>query len=188
MAPIRFALAFLLATAAVPTSAQPPADAVAEALATIARHQVSRRVGCSIPVPALWNAPPAEQHAAFRRRQGFEDCLGAAMDREAARLDQLSGDVEALRAEHPDGDWLAVVDALDAKWAELDGLRSKLATRQNWANTAVSILDTFTGPGAPFDTGRASGYAPYSPYQPYPQPSPYGYYRPDSSVSARGIR
>ena len=45
-----------------------------------------------------------------------------------------------------------------------------------WANTAVRVLDTFTGPGAPFDT---------SPRQPWNRCAPY---RCDSSVSAPGIR
>ena len=182
----RYAFAFLLAAATTPALAQAPADPVALAFETIARHQVSTRVPCPIPMPALWNAPPAEQQAAWRRREAFEDCLGAAMDREGVRLQQLAAEIDAIRAEHPDGDWLSVANALDAKWEELDALRSKLAARQNWANTAVSILDTFTGPGAPFDTGRAAGYAPYSPYPPYPPPA-YGYRR-DSSVSAPGIK
>jgi hypothetical protein len=188
MTPSRLAIALLVAAAAAaPAAAQPPAEPTAQALETIRQHQISKRVGCPIPIPALWNAPPAEQHAAWRRREAFEDCLDAAMEREGVRLQQLSAEVEDIRAAHPDGDWLVVADALDAKWAELDTLRSKLATRQNWANTAVNILDTFTGPGAPFDTSRPPAYAPYSPYAPYAPPAPYGYRR-DSSVSAPGIR
>ncbi|TFI57312.1 hypothetical protein E2493_15720 [Sphingomonas parva] len=185
--PIRLAVPLLLAIAPAAAFAQAPADPVAAALETIARHQVSTRVGCPIPVPALWNAPPYEQQAAWRRREAFEECLNAAMEREGVRLQQLSAEVQAMQSADPDGDWVSVSDALDAKWAELETLQSKLASRQNWANTAVNILDTFTGPGAPFDTSRPA--PSYSPYGPYMVPAPGGgYYRRDTSVSAPGIK
>ena len=183
----RLAAPLLLAVLPAAAAAQAPADPAAEALQTVARHQVSTRVGCPIPMPALWNAPPAEQQAAWRRREAFEDCLNAAMEREGVRLQQLSAEIEAMRSAHPDGDWVSVANALDAKWGELETLQSKLASRQNWANTAVNILDTFTGPGAPFDTSRPA--PSFSPYGPYMIPAPGGgYYRRDTSVSAPGIK
>jgi hypothetical protein len=163
-----------LALAASPAVAQSP-EPLARALAEIEAHRVGMRVGCSIPVPALWNAPPWEQRAAAARRVAFEDCLSAAMQREQDRLAQLQQRIADIEAGAPDGDWSAVQQALDSKWAELDRLGSKLRNRDNWANTAVQVLDTFTGPGAPFG----------------PRPSPYDRcapYRCDSSVSMPGIR
>ena len=69
MKPSRLALAALFMSAAVPAFAQPaadpPSDPVAAALALVAQHRVSTRVGCPIPIPALWNAPPHEQQAAW---------------------------------------------------------------------------------------------------------------------------
>ncbi|HYD38408.1 MAG TPA: hypothetical protein VEA60_12390 [Allosphingosinicella sp.] len=165
-----------LCLAASPAWAQDPPAPLARALAEIEAHRVGMRVGCSIPVPALWNAPPWEQRAAAARRQAFEDCLEGVMRREQDRLAQLQERIGALRAEAADADWSAADSALDAKWSELDRLAGKLRNRDNWANTAVQILDTFTGPGAVFDT---------SPRQPWNRCAPY---RCDSSVSAPGIR
>lgn len=163
-----------LALAASPTVAQPP-EPVARALAEIEAHRVGMRVGCSIPVPALWNAPPWEQRASAARRAAFEDCLSGVMQREQDRLARLQERVADMEAGAPDGDWSAVRQALDSKWAELDRLSSRLRNRDNWANTAVQVLDTFTGPGAPFG----------------PKPLPYDRcapYRCDSSTFAPGIR
>ena len=173
---MRIPLLIALALAASPALAQAPADPVARALAEIEAHRVGMRVGCSIPVPALWNAPPWEQRAAAARRSAFEDCLAGAMQREQDRLAGLQQRVADIEAAAPDGDWPAVRQALDSKWAELDRLASRLRNRDNWANTAVRILDTFTGPGAPFDTG---------PRQPWNRCAPY---RCDSSTFAPGIR
>ena len=165
-----------LALAASPALAQAQPEPLARALAEIEAHRVGMRVGCSIPVPALWNAPAWEQRAAASRRQAFEDCLEAAMNREQSRLAQLQERIGALHSEAPEADWSAADAALDSKWAELDTLAGKLRNRDNWANTAVKVLDTFTGPGAVFDT---------SPRQPWNRCAPY---RCDSSVSAPGIR
>lgn len=163
-----------LALAAAPALAQHP-EPLARALAEIGAHRVGMRVGCSIPVPALWNAPPWEQRAAAARRAAFEDCLSSVLQREQDRLAELQARVAALHAEAPEADWSAADSALDSKWSELDALTAKLRTRDNWANTAVQILDTFTGPGAPF------GPRP----QPWNRCAPY---RCDSSTSAPGIR
>jgi hypothetical protein len=133
------------------------------------------RVGCSVPVPALWNAPPWEQRAAAARREAFEDCLSSVMQREQDRLAQLQSRVAGLGAEAPDADWSAANRALDSKWAELEALAGKLRTRDNWADTAVRVLDTFTGPGAPFGPKA----------QPYNRCAPY---RCDTSTFAPGIR
>ena len=165
-----------LPLAAAPAAAQEVEPPLSRALAEIEAHRVNMRVGCSIPVPALWNAPPWEQRAAASRRQAVEDCLEGVMVREQDRLAGLQDRVAALQAEAPDADWSPAQQALDSKWGELDALASKLRTRDNWANTAVHILDTFTGPGAPFDT---------SPRQPWNRCAPY---RCDSSTSAPGIR
>jgi hypothetical protein len=168
---------FLLALclAASPALAQQPPDPLARALAEIEAHRVGMRVGCSIPVPALWNAPLWEQRAASDRRAAFEDCLEGVMRREQDRLVLLQRRVAELGAEAPNADWSATEQALNSKWAELDRLAGKLRNRDNWADTTVRILDTFTGPGAPF------GPAP----QPYNRCAPY---RCDSTVSAPGIR
>ncbi|HET9639708.1 MAG TPA: hypothetical protein VFP12_10910 [Allosphingosinicella sp.] len=164
-----------LALAAAPALAQPP-EPLARALAEIEAHRIGMRVGCPVPVPALWNAPPWEQRAAAARREAFEDCLEGVMIREQDRLAQLQSRIAALHSEAPDADWSAADQALDSKWAELDTLAGKLRTRDNWADTAVRVLDTFTGPGAPFG----------------PKPSPYynrcAPYRCDSSTFAPGIR
>lgn len=172
--PVLIALA-LAASPAFPAVAQERPGPLARALAEIEAHRVGIRVGCSIPVPALWNAPPWEQRAAAERRAAFEDCLEGVMRREQDRLAQLQSRVADLHASAPDADWSAADRALDSKWAELDTLTSKLRNRDNMANTAVRVLDTFTGPGAPF------GPKP----QPYNRCAPY---RCDSSVSAPGIR
>ena len=164
-----------LLLAASPALAQEQAEPVARALSEIDAHRVGMRVGCSIPVPALWNAPPWEQRAAAGRRAAFEDCLSGVMQREQDRLAQLQDRVAALHSEAPGADWSAADRALDSKWAELETLAGKLRTRDNWANTAVQVLDTFTGPGAPF------GPRP----QPYNRCAPY---RCDSSTVAPGIR
>jgi len=164
-----------LGLAASPVLAQAQSDPVVRALAEIEAHQVGMRVGCAIPVPALWNAPPWEQRAAADRRAAFEDCLAGVMQREQDRLAQLQRRVADLEAGAPDGDWSVVQRALDSKWGELDRLSGKLRTRDNMANTAVQVLDTFTGPGAPFG----------------PKPLPYNRcapYRCDSSISLPGIR
>jgi hypothetical protein len=164
-----------LALAASPAFAQAQPDPLARALAEIEAHRVGMRVGCSIPVPALWNAPPWEQRAAADRRAAFEDCLSGVMQREQDRLAELQRRVADIEAGAPDGDWSAVQQALDSKWAELDRLGSKLRNRDNMANTAVRVLDTFTGPGAPFG----------------PKPPAWNRcapYRCDTSVSAPGIR
>lgn len=173
MRPLFLAALFL---AASPALAQSPPAPLDRALAEIGAHRVGMRVGCSIPVPALWNAPPWEQRAAAARRQAFEDCLSGVMIREQDRLAQLQERVAGLRAEAPDSDWSEAERALDSKWNELDRLAGKLRTRDNWANTAVNILDTFTGPGAPFDT---------SPRQPWNRCAPY---RCDSSTVFPGVR
>jgi hypothetical protein len=167
--------ALALAAFPLPAAAQERPDPVERALAQIQAHRVSTRVGCSIPVPALWNAPPWEQRAAAARRAAFEDCLTGAMLREQDRLAGLQDRVAALQAEAPSSDWSAAHRALDGKWDELDLLAQKLRTRDNWADTAVRILDTFTGPGAAFDTSR----------RPYDRCAPY---RCDSSTFAPGVR
>lgn len=164
-----------LALAASPAFAQERPEPVARALAEIEAHRVGMRVGCSIPVPALWNAPPWEQRAAADRRAAFEDCLEGVMRREQDRLAGLQDRIAALHSEAPGADWSAADLALESKWGELETLAGKLRTRDNMANTAVRVLDTFTGPGAPF------GPRP----QPYNRCAPY---RCDSSVSAPGIR
>ncbi len=172
---MRISLFIALAVAASPAFAQAPAEPVARALAEIEAHRVGMRVGCSVPVPALWNAPAWEQRAAAERRAAFEDCLSGVMQREQDRLAELQRRFADIEAGAPDGDWSAVQQSLDSKWAELDRLGSKLRTRDNWANTAVQVLDTFTGPGAPFG----------------PRPAPYDRcapYRCDSSTFAPGIR
>ena len=96
-----------LVLAAVPASAQPPAAPLGRALAEIEAHRVGMRVGCSIPMPALWNAPAWEQRAAANRRAAFEDCLSGVMQREQDRLALLQSRIGALRAEAPDSDWSA---------------------------------------------------------------------------------
>src|SRR5215218_2834492 len=118
-----------LALAASPALAQAQPGPLARALAEIEAHRVGMRVGCSVPVPALWNAPPWEQRAAADRRAAFEDCLEGVMRREQDRLAQLQDRIVALEAEAPDADWSAVRQALDSKWAELDTLAGKLRTR-----------------------------------------------------------
>ena len=163
------------ALVAAPALAQEQPAPLARALAEIEGHRVGMRVGCSIPVPALWNAPAWEQRAAAARRAAFEDCLAGVMQREQERLAELQLRVADIEAGAPEGDWSAVQRALDSKWAELDRLASKLRTRDDWANTAVNILDTFTGPGAPFGP-------------PVPAWNRCAPYRCDTSVSAPGIR
>jgi hypothetical protein len=167
-------LAALVLTAS-PALAGEPAEPVARALAEIGAHRVGIRVGCSIPVPALWNAPPWEQRAAAARRAAFEDCLSSVMQREQDRLASLQDRIGDLRALAPEADWSAADRGLDSKWAELETLAGRLRTRDNWADTAVQVLDTFTGPGAPFG----------------PRPLPYNRcapYRCDSSITLPGIR
>jgi hypothetical protein len=166
---------FALCLTASPALGQAQPEPVDRALAEIEAHRVGMRVGCSVPVPALWNAPPWEQRAAAARRAAFEDCLSGAMQREQDRLAELQQRVADIEAGAPDGDWSAVEQALDSKWTELDRLASKLRTRDNWANTAVQVLDTFTGPGAPF------GPRP----QPWDRCAPY---RCDTSTFAPGVR
>jgi hypothetical protein len=172
---MRKLLLLALALTAFPASAQERPEPIARALAEIEAHRVGMRVGCSIPVPALWNAPPWEQRAAADRRAAFEDCLEGVMRREQDRLAGLQDRIAALRSQAPEADWSAADLALDSKWGELETLTAKLRTRDNWANTAVKVLDTFTGPGAPFG----------------PRPLPYNRcapYRCDTSTFAPGIR
>lgn len=127
-------------------------------------------------MPSLWNAPEWEQRAAAARRQAFEECLARAMLREQVRLEDLSGRIGLLQDGDPDADWSAAEEALARKWSELDTLAEKLRGRANRADTAVRILDTFTGPGAPFDT---------TPRNPYNRCVPY---RCDTNTFAPGIR
>ena len=164
-----------LCLVAAPALAQRSPEPLAQALAEIEAHRVGMRVGCSIPVPALWNAPPWEQRAAAGRRQAFEACLEGVMRREQDRLASLQDRVADLHAEAPEADWSAADRAMELKWTELDRLAGKLRSRDNWAETAVKVLDTFTGPGAVFDTSPR-GYNRCAPY------------RCDSSVSLPGIR
>jgi hypothetical protein len=171
---MRFLLPFLL-LAACPAAAQEAGPPVDRALSEIAAYRIDLRIGCPIPIPVAWSAPPWEHRAAAARREAFDECLAGVMQREQGRLQRLEQRVAELRAADPDGDWSAAAQALDAKWDELDTLASKLRTRDNWANTARNILDTFTGPGAPF------GPAP-------PAWNRCAPYRCDSSVSAPGIR
>lgn len=164
-----------LALAASPASGQAQPEPLARALAQIEAHRVGMRVGCSIPVPALWNAPLWEQRAAAARRAAFEDCLSGVMQREQDRLASLQERIADLHASAPQADWSPADRALDSKWAELEALAGRLRTRDDWADTAVKVLDTFTGPGAPFG----------------PRPNPWDRcapYRCDTSTFAPGIR
>ena len=172
----RAGVAFLVIGLAAPLPAQPGTDAVQDALAVISAHSVGKRIGCPVPVPALWNAPPYEQEAAARRRSAFQSCLADAFDREQQQLSLLSEQIDRERAESPALDWSGVETALQSKWSELEDFEQRLRTRERWADTAVNVLDTFTGPGAPF-----------GPKPPAPGWS-NGPYRRDSSVSAMGIR
>lgn len=178
-------VALLAVFAAAPLSAQqtttPNEDPLAVARSMVEAHVVSQTTGCSVPIPATWNAPTWEQDAALRRRVVFEQCLERAYVREANRLERLTWRVDEIRDDFPDLDWSGVDFALEMKWADLDRVGSKIATQQQWADTAVTILDTFTGPGAPLDSSPLN-----------PANAPYGYapstgYRPDSSVSGRGV-
>jgi len=173
MRPLLLALALAALPPAAPAQEQP--GPLARALAEIEAHQVGMRVGCPVPVPALWNAPPWEQRAAAARRADFEDCLSGVMRREQDRLAELQRRVADLEAGAPAGDWSVVQQALDSKYTELDRLASKLRNRDNMANTAVRVLDTFTGPGAPFGP-------------PVPTWNRCAPSRCDSSTSAMGIR
>ncbi|HYG47448.1 MAG TPA: hypothetical protein VD846_05835 [Allosphingosinicella sp.] len=164
-----------LSLAAAPAALAQEPGPVARALAEIEAHRIGMRVGCSIPVPALWNAPAWEQRAAAARRAAFEDCLSGVMQREQDRLAELQSRIAGFQAEAPEADWSAADSALDSKWAELDRLASKLRTRDNWANTAVRVLDTFTGPGAPFGP-RQPSWSRCAPY------------RCDTSTFAPGVR
>lgn len=166
-------LCLMIALAApAASSAQPgPSAPLAEAAAAVDAQRVNLRVGCPVPLPATWNAPPWEQQAAAGRRAAFDRCLADVMLREQDRLESLARRVGALQAQDPDADWTGVEQALAAKADELETLEGKLRGKENWANAAVRILDTFTGPGAPFDTGRRTPL-----------------YRRDSSTSAPGIR
>lgn len=179
----------LLAAALVQAAAAAPqeADPLAQALSIIGEHQVVQKVGCQVPLPAIWNAPPWEQQAAAFRRQAFQDCLARVMEREQQRLQDLTYRVDDLRVASPGQDWSGVDDALDAKWAELESVEQRLQSRERWADTAVTIVDTFTGPGAPFDSSPLNPrYSnPYSPFGPATPSFPY---RRDSSVSMPGIK
>ena len=169
-----------------------PTEPAARAAALVEAHQVSKKVPCSVPLPTVWNAPAWEQEAGARRRRAFNECLDGVMRREQNLLEQLTYQVNDLHAAVPDADWSAIEHALNAKWAELEEVESKLRLRENWANTAVSILDTFTGPGAPFDSSgmapAASALRPFG-YGIVPGYNPaYRTYRRDSSTSAGGIK
>jgi len=176
-------LAFFFALVSAPVCAQqadyPDYDPLAEAQSMIDAHVVSDRTGCSVPIPATWNAPYWEQQAAMRRRVVFEQCLERAYTREYDRLERLGYRVADLRDAYPELDWSGVDYALDMKWEDLDRVESKIAIQRQWAETAITILDTFTGPGAPLDS---------SPLNPARNPyGGYGGYRPDTSVSAPGV-
>lgn len=138
-----------------------------EAKRLVADHRINTRVPCTIPVPAVWNAPFWAQERAAAARADFHRCLDDVMAREEARLADLEDEVDALRT--GDEDWAGVDAALDAKWDELDTLESKLNTRNMWANTAVEVLDIFTGPGAVYDSSplRPSYGLPVAPTYPY---------------------
>lgn len=178
-------LLLLTALVSMPLHAQqtsgPDYDPLADARSMVEAHVVSDRTGCSVPVPATWNAPSWEQDAAMRRRVAFEQCLERAYNREYDRLERLSDRVAYMRQDFPDLDWSGVDYELDMKWNDLDRIESKIASQMQWADTAVTILDTFTGPGAPLDSSPLN-----------PAHNPYGYpasgpYRPNTSVSAPGI-
>ena len=176
-------LAFVLALVSAPLCAQQADetdyDPRAEARSMVEAYVVSDRTGCSVPIPATWNAPYWEQQAAMRRRAVFEQCLERAYAREYDRLEQLSYRVADLRDVYPALDWSGVDYALDMKWTDLDRVESKIAIQRQWAETAITILDTFTGPGAPLDSSPLN-----------PARNPYGGYRgyrADTSVSAPGV-
>ena len=176
-------LAFFLALVSAPLGAQQTDgadyDPLGEARSLVAAFVVSDRTGCSVPMPATWNAPYWEQEAAMRRRAVFEQCLEGAYNREYDRLERLSYRVADLRDAYPELDWSGVDYALDMKWADLDRVESKIAIQRQWAESATTILDTFTGPGAPLDS---------SPLNPARNPyGGYGGYRPNTSVSAPGV-
>ena len=174
---MRFAL-ISLCLISCPAAAQEEAtgSGVERATSEVSAHRINLRVGCPVPMPALWNAPPWEQRAAAERRYAFEGCLSNAMVREQERLEQLERRVAALQAHDPHADWSSAEEALDGKWSELEALAGKLRTRQSRADTAIRILDTFTGPGAPFDTTPRSSYNRCAPY------------RCDTSTFAPGVR
>ncbi|MFL6844286.1 MAG: hypothetical protein ACJ8ER_05335 [Allosphingosinicella sp.] len=171
---MHFLVLFLL-IAATPAAAQPNPAPLSAALAEIEAHRIDLRIGCPLPMPVAWSAPAWEHRAAAERREAFEDCLAGVMQREQDRLQALERHVAELHAADPDSDWSAAASALDSKWSELDRLESKLRTRDNMADTAQGVLDTFTGPGAPFGP-------------PVPAWSRCAPYRCDSSTSAPGIR
>jgi len=176
-------LALVFALVSAPLCAQDADDADydprSEARSMVETYVVSDRTGCSVPIPARWNAPYWEQQAAMRRREVFEQCLERAYAREYDRLERLSYRIADLRDDYPELDWSGVDYALDTKWADLDRVESKIAIQRQWAETAITILDTFTGPGAPLDS---------SPLNPARTPyGGYGGYRTDSSVSAPGV-
>ena len=173
----RASAALLLLGLTAPLQAQPAVgeNPVQDALSVISSHAVGKRIGCPVPIPALWNAPPYEQHAAARRRSAFQDCLADAFEREQQQLSLLSEQIDRERAEAPELDWSGVESALESKWSELESFEQRLRTRERWADTATNVLDTFTGPGAPFGPKA-------------PAPGWGGPYRRDSSVSAMGIR
>lgn len=169
--------AILFGSSAAVAQTDGPDPEISRALEIIEAHRVDSRTGCSIPMPVRWNASPWEQDAAMHRRHAFERCLSAAMDREQYRIEELSYRVADLRHSAPDQDWGIVQDALDVKWGELERLENKIRHQQNWADTSVRILDSFTGPGAPFDSSGYNsmngGFAPF---------------RRDSSTSAPGVK
>jgi hypothetical protein len=152
--------------AATPAAAMAQAGA-AEAERLVADHRINMRVPCTVPVPAVWNAPAWAQERAAAARADFHRCLADVMAREEARLADLEDEVDALRM--ADEDWTGVDAALDAKWDELGTLEGKLNTRNMWANTAVEVLDIFTGPGAVYDSSPLRpGYGlPVAPAYPY---------------------
>ena len=71
----RLVLLSALFLGSAPTLAQTP-DSVLQAMQFVESHKVSTKVSCSIPVPALWDAPPWEQQAAFRSAKPLTTAWG----------------------------------------------------------------------------------------------------------------
>jgi hypothetical protein len=95
-------------------------SAVQRVTSEVNAHRINLRVGCPLPMPALWNARLWEQRAASERRSAFEGCLSDAMVCEQERLEQLEGRIAGVQAEDPYADWASAEQALDAKWSELE--------------------------------------------------------------------
>lgn len=88
----------------------------------------------------------------MRQRAAFEACLERAYLREYERLELLTYRVDEIRYAYPALDWSGVDYALESKWAELERVDDKIAIQQQWTDTAVRVVDIFTGPGAPYDS------------------------------------